>query len=171
MSTEKFYESGSGQAIVAASRSPEEVTAEELMSTFGANPSREKLRVTRFPVSIEEFLRLKSEVESAQPSLESMEDTTINQQDSPSEELVQDEFPEIDPLTSLAPGITSTFQGIQQTAFRPPDCTIAVGPNDVMVGVNTTMAVYSKTGSLRLTWNFVSLFRTVFPPYASIFDP
>src|SRR5688500_11727695 len=154
MSTKKFYESGSGQAITAASRSPEEVTAEELMSTFGANPSREKLRVTRFPVSIEEFLRLKSKVKSAQPSLKSVEDTTINQQDTPSEEeLGKDEYPEIDPLTSLAPGITSTFQGIQQTAFRPPDCTIAVGPNDVMVGVNTTMAIYSKTGTLRLTWN------------------
>src|SRR5215208_5879505 len=142
MSNEKFYQSGSGQALEGASRSLEEVTAKELMSTFGANPSREKLRVTRFPVSLEEFLQLKSSVESAQPALESTEEeSSINQQDNPLDELVQDEFPEIDPLTSLAPGITSTFPGIQQTAFRPPDCTIAVGPNDVMVGVNTTMAI------------------------------
>jgi hypothetical protein len=172
MSNEKFYQSGSGQALEGASRSLEEVTAKELMSTFGANPSREKLRVTRFPVSLEEFLQLKSEVESAQPALESAEEeSSINQQDNPLDELVQDEFPEIDQSESLAPAVTSTFSGIQQTAFRPPDCTVAVGPDDVMVGVNTTMAIYSKAGSLKLTWNFDSMFRPVLPPNARIFDP
>ena len=40
-----------------------------------------------------------------------------------------------------------------------------------MLGVNTTMAIYSKSGSLKLTWTFDSMFSPVMPPGAKIFDP
>jgi hypothetical protein len=63
-----FYKSGEGPATQPASRNLEDITARGLTSTFGANPSREKLRVTRFPVSISEFSQLKSKAEKAKPA-------------------------------------------------------------------------------------------------------
>ena len=59
------------------------------------------------------------------------------------------EKPEFDSTLeqSLAPGIIASFKGIPQTAWMPPDSTIAVNPENVMLGVNTTMAIYSKSGS------------------------
>ena len=49
------------------------------------------------------------------------------------------EKPEYDPTSDQmeAPYILKSFESIPQTAFRPPDCTIAVRPQDVMVAVNT----------------------------------
>jgi hypothetical protein len=35
-----------------------------------------------------------------------------------------------------APTGLASFEGIPQTAFRPPDCALGVGPDDVMVAVN-----------------------------------
>ena len=68
MSEEKFYDSGEGPKVMGASRSPQDVTAAELMTSFGGNPSREPLRVTRFPVSIEEFAKLKSQAAKKRPA-------------------------------------------------------------------------------------------------------
>ena len=43
----------------------------------------------------------------------------------------------------------TSFEGIPATAWRPPDNTCAVGPEHVMLAVNTDLAVYAKTGTLR----------------------
>ena len=66
------------------------------------------------------------------------------------------EKPEFDSTLeqSLAPGIIASFKGIPQTAWMPPDCTIAVNPENVMLGVNTTMAIYSKSGNLKSYMDF-----------------
>ena len=48
MAKEKYYKSAEGPEVIGASRSPQDVTAAELMSSFGANPSRESLRVLVF---------------------------------------------------------------------------------------------------------------------------
>jgi len=178
--SEDAHKSGEGPLVHPTSRNPEEITARELMTTFGSSPSREPLRVTRFPVMPDEFKRLKSLAETSQPSstiataeLESalvQEDVGSSQQATAME---QNEFPETGAVGGevLAPSLISNFAGIQQTAFRPPDCTIAAGPNDVVVGVNTTMAIFSKSGTLKLTMSFDSFFRPVIPPGARIFDP
>jgi hypothetical protein len=173
MSQEKFYKSGEGPKVQGASRSPQDVTATELMTSFGPNPSREPLRVTRFPVSVEEFASLKAKATKARPAAKGVQDIQIQEDLSPELEKEMGEKAEYDPTSRqmLAPAILTSFQSIQQTAFRPPDCTIAVGPSDVMVAVNTRMAVYSKTGTLRLTWEFDAMFRPVLPAGARLFDP
>jgi hypothetical protein len=173
MSQEKFYKSGEGPKVEGASRSPQDVTANELMTSFGPNPSREPLRVTRFPVSVEEFASLKSKAKKARPAAKAAEKIQIQEDLSPELETEMVERAEYDPTSRqmLAPAILTSFQSIQQTAFRPPDCTIAAGPSDVMVAVNTRMAVYSKTGTLRLTWEFDAMFRPVLPAGARLFDP
>ncbi|HKG90201.1 MAG TPA: hypothetical protein VKA95_17940 [Nitrososphaeraceae archaeon] len=177
MSTADFYKSGEGPTTQPASRNLEEITARELTTTFGASPSREKLRVTRFPVSIEEFSRLKLDVESAQPMAARGVEEGLVQEDKGAgmraAEIEEEELPEMGMLAgeALAPAFVISFPGIQQSAFRPPDCTVGTGPNDVVVGVNTTMAIYSKTGGLRRTMGFDTLFRPVIPTGARIFDP
>jgi hypothetical protein len=71
-----------------------------------------------------------------------------------------------------APVTTRSFEGIPQTAWMPPDNTIAVGPNDVLVAVNTDLAGYSKLGALKFRWaNMTTLFSSVLPQGASLFDP
>jgi hypothetical protein len=147
-------------------------------SRFGANPSREKLRVTRFPVSMEEFSKLKSRAEKAEPMRTARgAKKSLAQEDKIADTMraaeAEEEFPEMGMLAkeALAPAFVASFAGIQQTAFRPPDCTIAAGSNEVVVGVNTTMAIYSKSGTLNRTMDFDSLFRPVIPSGARIFDP
>lgn len=72
----------------------------------------------------------------------------------------------------LAPAIAASFTGLGATAFQPPDCTVAVGKQDVVVGVNVEMAGYKKTGALRFRWpGFTTLFRAVTPNGAQLFDP
>jgi hypothetical protein len=175
MSQEKFYDGGVGRTVAAASRSPQDVTAAELMTSFGANPSREPLRVTRFPVSAEEFAKLKTEAIKAKPAAAAKleKDLQIQEDLSPELETETAEKAEYDPTSRqvLAPALLASFQTLQQTAFRPPDCTIAVGPSHVMVAANTIMAVYSKTGTLQFTWDFAVMFRPVLPPGARVFDP
>ncbi|MEL6865578.1 MAG: hypothetical protein AAFP19_14220 [Bacteroidota bacterium] len=73
---------------------------------------------------------------------------------------------------ALAPPTGHSFRGIPATGWEPPDCTLAVGPNDVVLGVNVEMAGYRKNGSQRFRWpNFMALFRKVTPTNASLFDP
>ena len=96
----------------------------ELMSSFGADPSRESLRATRFPVSLEEFKKLKAKAGTAKPTATKItnvyvqEDKTIKEQET---QMV--EKPEFDSTLeqSLAPGIIASFKGIPQTAWMPPD--------------------------------------------------
>jgi hypothetical protein len=176
-----FYKSGEGPVVQPAFRNLEEITASELTSRFGANPSREKLRVTRFPVSMEEFSKLKSRAEKAEPrrTARAAAKESLAQEDKAADTMRAaaaaqvEELPEMGMLgrEALAPGFLASFAGIQQTAFRPPDCTIAAGNNEVVVGVNTTMAIYSKSGTLNSTFGFDSLFSPVIPAGARIFDP
>lgn len=48
-------------------------------------------------------------------------------------------------------GQYQSFPGIPQTAFSPPDCDIAVGPNHIVLVVNSTYAVYDRCGTQLLS--------------------
>src|SRR5215472_3022074 len=49
---------------------------------------------------------------------------------------------------SAAPIALGNFQGIADTGWFPPDCTMATGPQHVLVSVNSSVAVYSKAGAV-----------------------
>jgi hypothetical protein len=73
---------------------------------------------------------------------------------------------------SAAPLTTASFLGIPATGWRPSDTSIAVGQSNVLLGVNTDLAGYSKGGALQFRWNnMITLFKNVLPSGASIFDP
>ncbi len=48
-------------------------------------------------------------------------------------------------------GPISSFPGIQQTEFSPPDPSLAVGPNHIVEVVNSAIAIYTKDGTATFT--------------------
>jgi hypothetical protein len=48
---------------------------------------------------------------------------------------------------SLATSATRSWEGIQQTIWSPPSPSIAVGPEDVMLAVNTSIARFTREGA------------------------
>ncbi len=50
-----------------------------------------------------------------------------------------------------APRIFAAFDGITNTGWTPPDCTLAVGPNHVLQTVNMQVAWYDKSGNLQFS--------------------
>jgi hypothetical protein len=163
------YESGASAPVTGASRSLEEVTKAELLE-LPPVPARPSWMLTRFPVDIEEWQRLELEARKPNPqhaALGALEDTTTEDQDREVEALIQDP-PEGEAATMAqvvtAPSILASFDAISQTPWRPPDNSIAVGPNDVLIAVNTDLVGYTKTGTLRFRWpNMTTLFSLVTP--------
>ncbi|MEX2425598.1 MAG: hypothetical protein WD401_02445 [Thermomicrobiaceae bacterium] len=172
------YSSGGSDLIEGGSvRAVDELGADAFMS-MPPTPARPSWMVTRYPVPMEEFERLNEEADNPQAgdpaALEAEEDQTTIDEDITSFSAVID-VPEGETAAGpivAAPLTTRSFEGIPQTAWMPPDNTIAVGPNDVMVAVNTDLAGYTKLGALRFRWaNMTTLFSAVLPAGASLFDP
>ncbi len=70
-----------------------------------------------------------------------------------------------------APTGSTNFAGIASTRWIPPDCTMAVGPQHVVLSVNSSMAVFDKAdGSSRLQRTLTQWFANVVQGM-TIFDP
>lgn len=178
------YESGASVLVTGASRSLEEVTTAELMVLPPA-PVRPSWMLTRFPVPMEEWHRLELEARKPNPqqtALGALGDITTADQDRKAEALLQElpegeQDPPEDETTTIAPVVIApstlaSFDGIPQTPWHPPDPTIAVGPKDVLIAVNTDLVGYTKTGALNFRWpNMTALFSPVLPAGAALFDP
>lgn len=175
---------GAGTASAGTPRSLDELTAADNVATSVRVAKPDWMRTTRFPVSMEEYRDLARAAEQADPTpLSAATDDTLTE-DSSTEVAVA---PSLDPTSfedvpedaalsqqegSLAPVTTHSFEGTPQTGFRPPDCTLAVGPSDVLVAVNVDLAAYRKDGSLRFRWpSMTALFSSVLPAGAGLFDP
>ena len=136
------------------------------------SPARPDWMVTRYPVSREKFEQLNDAATQPGPPEAAPEDGA---QADAGEDVDTDqlEFPEdLQAPAPAAPTTAASFAGIPQTAWMPPDCTIAVGRSDVLVSVNADLAGYTKAGALRFRWpNMSTLFQSVLPTGGSIFDP
>jgi hypothetical protein len=178
--TEQYYSSAGSEPVPGAARSPlEEVATEELMA-LPPSPVRPRWMRTRFPVDPEEFQRLQEEAQQPGPTgaeaeAAAVDPTTEDEDVEAAEALAVLDPPEGQAVVApgaAAPTLTRSFEGIGQTAWRPPDPTMAVGPNHVLVAVNTDLAGYSKGGTLLFRWaNMTTLFGPVLPSGASLFDP
>jgi len=77
----------------------------------------------------------------------------------------------------LFPGLLTTFEGRdnggQPDGFlhRPPDPTMAAGPNHIGTVVNSTIDFYNKTGGLLLQSSLSSWFAAQTPPCSGPVDP
>ena len=56
-------------------------------------------------------------------------------------------------VTTNAPTLSTNFAGISYTNLLPPDPNISVGPSHVLVMVNSSLAIYNKTGGAAVLTN------------------
>ena len=177
------FEGGSGGSesfeIFGAEQSFEDLTMDDFMAFPTDDPVTPTWKKTRYPVDLEQFKTMNQRAMERQ--LEPLEmqadgagdegdDVTIVEEDFP--EGSDDSSPEAFSPEDQAPRTEHSFRGIPATGWQPPDCTMGVGPNDVVLGANVEMAGYRKNGSLRFRWpNFTTLFRNVTPAGAGLFDP
>lgn len=72
---------------------------------------------------------------------------------------------------AAAPTGLTNFAGIVATGWLPPDCTMAIGPQHVLLSVNSSVAVHDKTtGVVRLQRTLTQWFANVVEGM-TIFDP
>ena len=167
------------------SRSLDQLTVGELM--MAPTNLQKPERISRFPISQEEFNALKMQAEQVAPvdqePLVMVEEAVADGEVDtgidgiaavlmPVEDLPEDNSLAPAGPAALAPSLVTSFKALGQTGFTPPDPALAVGNNDVLVGVNTDIAGYSKTGGLNFRWvNSAALFGGVLPAGAGLFDP
>jgi len=72
---------------------------------------------------------------------------------------------------AAAPLASTNFAGISSTGWIPPDCTMATGPSHVMLSVNSSVAVYKKTGGSALLLRTLTVWFSNVIQNATIFDP
>lgn len=114
----------------------------------------------------EDVIRLKREAEMAGMALASadMAGATLD----PGSEALQG----ADSPTLEAPSILPIFAGPSCTGWYPPDPIMAVGPSHVLVMVNSSYSIYSKTGGAALyTTTLTHWFNSVAPSTMKIFNP
>jgi len=71
-----------------------------------------------------------------------------------------------------SPIIKTAFSGIPNQGKQQPDCNIAVGPSRIMLAVNKSVAIYTKTGEPRFQTTFTEWFAPLTREAGSIlFDP
>ena len=75
------------------------------------------------------------------------------------------------PTALNAPVLRSSFAGIPNVSAAQPDCIISVGPDHVMVAVNTEVAIYTKTGQKVFQTSFAEWFKSLDIQTNNLFDP
>jgi hypothetical protein len=171
-------------------RSLEDLTPADNIAT-PVRVAKPSWMLTRYPVSREEYadlLRAAEEPDRAALSADAddtlVEDTSteIANAETPTAAEAFDTYEDVpedqalavgrDGPAPAAPTAVASFEATPQTSFTPPDCTIAVGPSDVLVAVNVDLAGYRKNGTLRFRWpSMTALFSQVLPAGAGLFDP
>jgi hypothetical protein len=81
---------------------------------------------------------------------------------------------DVQPLFSsviAAPALLASFAGIPAPSHTQPDCIITAGPTRVMVAVNSSVAIFTKTGQRRFQTSFFNWFASLKIDTTNLFDP
>jgi hypothetical protein len=128
---------------------------------------------TRYPISNQQFESLKA----AAPRAKLAKPTAQRAQDSADAKV---ELGGGSPVAAaLGPGLppvaapsgSVNFAGIGATGWLPPDCTMAAGPDHVLVSVNSSVAIYRKTGGAALLQRTLSQWFANVVQGMTVFDP
>ena len=127
---------------------------------------------TRYPIPEETFRALKeaapkaklpkSTAERARDSLKPKEEVSARAMAAPL-------APGLEPVA--APSGSSNFAGIASTGWIPPDCTMAAGPQHVLLSVNSSLAIYPKAGGAALLQRTLTQWFSNVVQGMTIFDP
>ena len=150
------------------------------MPTALEKPERE----SRYPIPQKDFNALKAEAETSERGALGIGNSStdasamnINNQSADSSDAdahSEDGLPlaSTGAPTPMAPMAPVSFNGMNATGWTPPDCTMAVGLNHVLVSVNTGMACFTKAGvSVFNIPNLATFLGAAVPANAKIFDP
>jgi hypothetical protein len=173
---------GASVPIEGAQYTPEDFS-KEVFATLPI-PSKPVWPESRYPVPKDDYAKMV--IEAAKPvapsheafgpgSVSPQEDSGV---DSTEPEDDDRDYPEDDlmatpAMPSGAPSTLANFEGIPDTGWFPADCTMAVGPNHVLLSVNSNIVLYNKSGGLVRNWgSLANFFAPVMPKDTSfIFDP
>lgn len=76
---------------------------------------------------------------------------------------------------NAGPTLSTNFQGFAETNWIPPDPTLAVGPSNLVVAVNSSYAIYDKNGNSLSSSTLSNFFSSVLPSCSGgddkVFDP
>ena len=125
-----------------------------------------------YPIPREEFLKLKDKANNVRLSLGS----TVVTPDSVKKKTEMTaamavSVAEASHEPAMAPMPSGNFEGITATGWIPPDCTMATGPEHVLLAVNSSLAVYNKSGGAALMQRTLTVWFANVISNATIFDP
>jgi hypothetical protein len=126
---------------------------------------------SRYPISNEQFEKLKEnayKIKLAKGNATPAKDSGKKQEVSAMPIMAMEAAP-IAP--SAAPSASTNFAGIPYTNWFPPDCTMAAGPNHVLVSVNSSVAVYPKGGGGAVLQRTLTVWFSNIVQGLTIFDP
>ncbi|MBX6314244.1 MAG: hypothetical protein IRY99_15230 [Isosphaeraceae bacterium] len=151
----------------------------ELAAAAGLVVDRPRPAKTRYPIDLETFNALKTQAKQsprtlARPTSELVADTGRKKAEvelataAPAAVAATAPLPEAPAAT---PVTLANFAGTPTTGWYPPDCTVAVGPQHILVAVNSSVAVYNKAGAPVLMPRPFNLWFANVIANAKIFDP
>jgi len=131
---------------------------------------------SRYPIPEEEFQRLKEKAKRlrlrlgrATLSRDSGQKAEIAARGVVGVETLAPQLAAVAPAATPSP--TTNFAGIAATGWIPPDCTMATGPSHVVLSVNSTVAMYAKSGGAPLLQRTLTVWFSNVIQGATIFDP
>lgn len=126
---------------------------------------------SRYPIPQKQFQKLK---DAARKTKVAKKTATISRDKGTKKELAATAIPEMATAggpVAAAPLPATNFAGFSATGWIPPDCTMATGPSHVMVSVNSSVAVYNKTGGAPLLVRTLTVWFSNVIQGATVFDP
>lgn len=137
-----------------------------------AGMRRPRPSASRYPIDMETFKALKEQAETVK--VRAKRSSTLVE-DKGKKKIVADAAPApaapSGEISALAPGAVGNFAGLTSTGMIPSDCTLAAGPQHVLVAVNSTFAIFRKTGGAALFQQQLKAWFANVITSADIFDP
>ena len=126
---------------------------------------------SRYPIPEARFKKLKAAAGKTKLAKKS---ATIAKDSGKKRELSATAIPEMAMAggpVAAAPLPSTNFAGIPATGWIPPDCTMATGPNHVVLSVNSSVAVHNKAGGAALLSRTLTVWFSNVIQGATVFDP
>jgi hypothetical protein len=129
-------------------------------------------RTTRYPIDVKAFVTLKQRARKGRVGSKATSTLTKDSglHDRPGKAAKAPRVLAGAP-PAAAPAAVTNFAGIAATGWLPPDCTSAVGPSHVVASVNSSIAVYRKTGGAALLQRTLTVWFANVASNMTIFDP
>lgn len=128
---------------------------------------------SRYPIPDKEFAALKDaapKAKLAKPTAERVRDSAKKKEEISARAMAPvASAPGLAP--TAAPTASTNFAGIAATGWRPPDCTMAAGPEHVLVSVNSSLAIYRKAGGPALMQRTLTQWFSNVVQGMTVFDP